>query len=40
MPETVTLEQMLEARERRASRQRALLAPYALPLVSSAGASG
>ena len=34
MPETVTLEQMLEARERRASRQRALLAQYALPLVS------
>ena len=34
MPETVTLEQMLEARERRAHRQRALLEQYALPLVS------
>ena len=34
MPETVTLEQMLEARERRAARQRALQARYALPLVS------
>ena len=34
MPETVTLEQMLEARERRAARQRALQARYALPLIS------
>ena len=34
MSETVRLSQMLEARERRAERQRALLARYALPLVS------
>ena len=34
MPNTVTLEQMLEARERRARRQRELLGQYALPLVS------
>ena len=34
MPQTVTLNQMLEARERRASRQQALLARYGLPLVS------
>ena len=34
MPQTVTLEQMLEARERRAQRQQALLAQYGLPLVS------
>ena len=34
MPQEVTLEQMLEARERRAQRQQALLAQYALPLVS------
>ncbi len=34
MPQTVTLEQVLEARERRALRQQALLARYRLPLVS------
>ncbi len=34
MSETVTLEQMLSARERRALRQRALLAKFGLPLVS------
>ena len=34
MPQTVTLEQMLEARERRAQRQQVLLAQYGLPLVS------
>ena len=32
--QTVTLEQMLEARERRARRQQELLAQYGLPLVS------
>ena len=32
--QTVTLEQMLEARERRAQRQRELTAQFGLPLVS------
>ena len=34
MPQTVNLNQMLEAREQRAVRQQALLARYRLPLVS------
>ena len=34
MPQTVTLEQMLEARERRAQRQQELIAEYGVPLVS------